>query len=403
MSIIETLKKTSIFNYLTDEQLHDLSNIVKKIVIESDKVLFRKGDVSDIIYFIISGIVKVYEQDENGNEHIFTNLSDGDFFGEMTIFDGKSRSADVATITECEFLILTREDFIALTFSSLPFASNIFTGLTNKIRSSNEKIINEITEKQKIQSEIEIEKHRSISMMVAGVAHEINTPLGIVNTAASYISELLTPDVINSLAKDEDSQDVLSDVLDAVKLMQNNIRRANKLIQNFKKISINQINDKIDEVKLFDEVNSNIDLFKINMLQKKLEIISTSDIKIDNWTGYPGYLSQVIINILSNIERYAYPENLGGKIEVNLSEKNNIKEPLFVITIRDFGVGISAEDLPKIFNAFFTTGHSKGGTGLGLALVHNLVTNGLKGKIDIQSELGKGTTVTIIFPQVIYE
>lgn len=84
-----------------------------------------------------------------------------------------------------------------------------------------------------------------------------------------------------------------------------------------------------------------------------------------------------------------------------LSADDGGNQPSFVVTVRDFGCGINPVDLPKVFEAFFTTGRSKGGSGLGLAIVHNLVTDALKATIDIQSEVGRGTAVRLAFPQVI--
>lgn len=402
MSIKETLKNNSIFAYLTDEQLTELEKIVKTQSVDANVVLFNKGDKSESIYFIISGSVKVYEYDDTGKKLEFSILSAGDVFGELSIFDGKERSATVSCIEPCQFFILDKDKFISLIFSSVQFASNVFTSISNKIRISNEKITKEYIEKQKIQSDIEIERHRSIAMMVAGVAHEINTPIGIVNTAASYITEILTTEAVRSFSGNDQSKEILKDVLEAVKLIQNNIKRANKLIQNFKKISVSQINDKIEEVKLYDEVVQIVDLYKINLIQGKFEIkiINILNDQADVWIGYPGYLSQIIMNLLSNIERYAYPEKEGGIIEITLSEDNR-NAPFFNLTVRDFGDGISPENLPKVFDPFFTTGYGKGGSGLGLALVYNFVTSLLKGTVDIQSALDKGTTVNISFPKVI--
>jgi signal transduction histidine kinase len=116
------------------------------------------------------------------------------------------------------------------------------------------------------------------------------------------------------------------------------------------------------------------------------------------WLGYPGYLTQIIINFLTNIERYAYPNKKGGKVIINLSDQQQNNQDYFVITVTDFGQGISSESLAKIFDPFFTTGRMQGGTGLGLAIVHNLITNILKGSIQAQSELGKGTSFCITLP-----
>jgi signal transduction histidine kinase len=111
----------------------------------------------------------------------------------------------------------------------------------------------------------------------------------------------------------------------------------------------------------------------------------------------------VILNLLTNVERYAYPDGRGGKVLVRVAEETDRREPCFVVTVQDFGRGIPSEDLPRVFDAFFTTGRGKGGSGLGLAIVHNIVTSALKGSVAAESELDKGTRVTVRFPRTIVD
>jgi len=107
---------------------------------------------------------------------------------------------------------------------------------------------------------------------------------------------------------------------------------------------------------------------------------------------------------LTNIDRYAYPEGQGGKVRVVVSRENGTSEASrFSVVVEDFGCGIPQEDLPKVFNAFFTTGRAKGGTGLGLAIVHNLVTSALQGTVRIDSEPGQGTRVVMSLPLEVQE
>jgi signal transduction histidine kinase len=117
------------------------------------------------------------------------------------------------------------------------------------------------------------------------------------------------------------------------------------------------------------------------------------------WLGYRGYLTQVLLNLLGNIERYAYPDGEGGRVEIEIVADKRRPDEFFLLTVRDFGQGIAADHLPKVFDPFFTTGRSKGGTGLGMAIVHNIVTTALKGSIGLESKLGSGTTVTLRAPR----
>jgi len=119
------------------------------------------------------------------------------------------------------------------------------------------------------------------------------------------------------------------------------------------------------------------------------------------WLGYRGFLSQVLLNLMTNIERYAYPDGTGGRVEIVVAAEGRRTDGGFVITVSDFGRGIAAGDLPRIFEPFFTTGRSKGGTGLGMAIVQNIVTTALKGQIELASTPGFGTKVTLRFPRTI--
>jgi signal transduction histidine kinase len=242
--------------------------------------------------------------------------------------------------------------------------------------------------------------------MVAGVAHEINTPLGTINAAAGMIAKRLGNEtVVNLLSADPKAKGLWGETMEASQLIQSNIARAHRLVQDFKKISVQQLTDVRERADLPELVRSIVDLFKINAKKARLEITLHNEIAAGRgiWDGYPGYLTQVLLNLFANVERYAYPDNKGGPIDITLSERTSERtkgqNQRFVVTVCDQGTGIPAENLPRVFDPFFTTGRAKGGSGLGLAIVYNIMTSALHGEIIIDSEVGKGTTVTLDLPQ----
>jgi signal transduction histidine kinase len=139
---------------------------------------------------------------------------------------------------------------------------------------------------------------------------------------------------------------------------------------------------------------------RINARLAKLNIeIEDRLLPTQEWLGYPGYLTQVLLNLLTNVERYAYDPAVGGQVDIVLTGDDKAYTPTFTVTVRDFGRGIPLEEQDKVFEPFYTTGRAKGGTGLGLAIVHNIVTIALKGSIHLQSQPGQGTAFQITFPQ----
>jgi signal transduction histidine kinase len=257
--------------------------------------------------------------------------------------------------------------------------------------------------KQTLLAESERERHRALAQMVAGVAHEVNTPLGIIATAASIIQSDLKSETAVSLAQSPKAKALFEGLLETADLMVRNIARADTLIQSFKKLSVSQIVDTKETLVLPDVVRETLALFSIQARRAHLVVEFKDGLTASeqSWVGYRGHLSRILLNLLTNVQRYAYAANEGGKIEVELHRKDSESAPGFVLAVRDWGAGIPPENLSRVFEPFFTTGRSTGGTGLGLAIVYNLVTEALRGTIKAESTPGIGTTMTLTFPCVI--
>jgi signal transduction histidine kinase len=249
---------------------------------------------------------------------------------------------------------------------------------------------------------MERDRHRSLAQMVAGVAHEVNTPLGIISTGASIVKRELSSETVTALTADRKVKMVVEDLLETADLMDKNIKRAHMLIQSFKNLSVSQIADTKETLCLPEVVNEILALFSIQARKAKLDVEFTQFLPEDGqtWVGYRGHLSRILLNLLTNAERYAYPGGKGGKVEVTLRSES-AAAPRFLLTVRDRGCGILPEHLPHIFEPFFTTGRMQGGSGLGLAMTYNLVTASLHGTINAESTLNQGTTVIVTFPHVV--
>jgi signal transduction histidine kinase len=253
---------------------------------------------------------------------------------------------------------------------------------------------------EKLKTQQEVDRRRTLSQMVAGLAHEINTPLGIANHAASIISGLAS-DLARAPVQDS-NREVLDDMLSASRLLQENIARADRLVQTFKTLSVSQAIDKLERVPLRKVTQDTVDLYRLKARASHLliSLIDRLEENGDEWEGYPGHYAQILLNLLTNIDHYAYPNGAGGNVKIELGAVSRTgTNGSYTIVVRDFGCGIAAEHLDHVFEPFFTTARGKGGTGLGLPIVKNLVTESLHGEIRIISKPGEGTEVVLTLPK----
>ena len=249
------------------------------------------------------------------------------------------------------------------------------------------------TQKQLLESE----KYAALGSMVAGIAHEVNTPVGnslmaasILNNAtnkfkASFdLGELKKSSLQAYLEKSKSSSEILL----------TNLQRAAELIQNFKQVAVDQtsLEQRSFEVKDYIEKILLSLAPQIQNTSHQIKVIGDNAISI---RSYPGALSQIITNLVVNSLTHAY-HNLdkAGQLQVEISQQDD----KVLITYSDDGRGIPAESLDKVFEPFFTTARDRGGSGLGLHIIYNLVTQNLKGTILCESTVGVGTKFAIALP-----
>ncbi len=357
--------------------------------------LFREGDRGDHWYCILAGDIRVHAKGKTDIDREITIFHAGDTFGELALLDDNPRSATATCVTPCRLFLVPQELFLLLLGSSPAMLTVMLRRLVTKIRYDTEQILETELEKEHIRAEQEAARRRAMSQLVAGVAHEINTPLGIANQAASLIGELLH----TSGDPPRLDQSAIEDLRDASQLILANIGRASRLITTFKSLSVAQARDVREKVSLRKLVEDTVELFSLKGRSKQLQITLEDrlGIGVSDWVGYPAILSQIVLNLLTNIERYAYPSGKPGPVEIILNGPSD--DDTFSVIVRDHGQGIDPNHLSQIFEPFFTTGRHQGGTGLGLSIVKNLVTESLDGTITIDSQPGEGTTVRITLPR----
>jgi signal transduction histidine kinase len=396
------LQQVPFLQPLTDGQLAQLIERGRRLSLPAGEVLFRKGDAGHCMYAILAGQVQIYLEAGEGRNVTLHVLDSGDFFGEMALLDGGARSAAALTLSPCELFVLERAAFLGLLTASPELSLRLFAGLSGRLRATDERYLLEEIAKQTIRADMERDRHRSLAQMVAGVAHEVNTPLGIISTGASIVKRELSSATVTALTADRKVKMVVDDLMETADLIEKNIKRAHTLVQSFKNLSVSQIVDTKETLCLPEVVNEILALFSIQARNAKLDVEFTHSLpeQGQTWVGYRGHLSRILLNLLTNAERYADPGGNGGKVEVTLRSESGAA-PRFLLTVRDRGCGISPDHLPHIFEPFFTTGRMQGGTGLGLAMTYNLVIAALHGTVNAWSTLNQGTTVIVTFPQVI--
>lgn len=243
---------------------------------------------------------------------------------------------------------------------------------------------------------IENEKMASLGSLVAGIAHEINTPLGVAVTSASnleHIATFLHQSVESGNLKKSIFIEKCNDLVTSSDLIINNLEKASELVKNFKMIAVDQTYDEKRTINLYKYLNKVVHAMTPKLAKKNIRIFLAGDENI-NISIYPGAISQIITNLIDNAFIHAFEKMYNGEIKLQFKKVENNLD----ISMQDNGVGIREEIVSKIFDPFYTTKRGQGGTGLGLSVVYNLVNQKLNGTISCQSELEEWTRFVISIP-----
>lgn len=246
---------------------------------------------------------------------------------------------------------------------------------------------------------MEAEKTAALGRLVVGVAHEVNTPVGICITAVSYLEDenkrmgkVLADKRVSkgSLEKYVHTSEEIS------LLLHSNLDRLAELITSFKQIAADQHCDELRVIKLDDHLNDIVKSLKSESKHKNIEVVSAipEGLQVQS---FPGTLCQVMTNLLSNAIFHAFDGDFDEpRIEISAKSEGSA----VLITVKDNGSGIAEDIQDKIFDPFFTTKRVQKNTGLGLYAVMNLVTQKLKGTITFESNEQLGTTFYLTLPNL---
>jgi len=258
----------------------------------------------------------------------------------------------------------------------------------------------EIRDRKKAEKKlVQAEKMAALGDLVAGVAHEINTPIGIGVTGISYLLD--NTKRFNRLfsqgeAKKSDLDKFIAECEEACQVTLTNLNRAAQLITGFKQIAVDQSSG---EKRVFD-IKQYIDEIVFSLyprIKKTSHVVSVDCPEKVMVDSFPGAFSQILTNLIINSLLHGFEDMEKGQIKIEVTVEGRSIQ----LDYSDNGKGMNDESQQRIFDPFFTTKRGMGGTGLGMHLVYNLVSEKLKGEIECESTPGKGTWIMISVPDVV--
>jgi signal transduction histidine kinase len=245
---------------------------------------------------------------------------------------------------------------------------------------------------------INAEKMASLGGLVAGIAHEINTPVGIGVTAASYLEEC-TQEFENlyreNRMKRSDLDQYVQIASDSAHMILMNLQQAAALVKNFKQVSVDQMTFDQREFYLREYLDSVLSNLRPHLRNADyaITIDCPEELLVDS---YPGAFSQIFTNLIMNSILHGFEKAPEGSIDIQAQTNQHTLH----ITYHDNGRGMGASERERAFEPFYTSKRGRGGTGLGLYVVYNLVTQKLNGTIECLSAPGEGTTFHIVLPLI---
>ena len=245
---------------------------------------------------------------------------------------------------------------------------------------------------------VQSEKMAALGSLVAGMAHEINTPIGVSVTSASSIHED-TLQIVKALESGDIRRSQLEQYLQHMQkiseILLSNLNRAAELTGSFKQVAVDQSSDEWREIRLNDYIDEILRSLQPKLKPYRLEIEKNCDPDLVLFT-HPGGIYQILSNLVINAITHAFDAGKGGKLTINA---HRVGDRLLMM-FGDNGKGIPAEHIDRIFEPFFTTRRGQGGSGLGLNILYNLVTRSLNGQVRVDSTPGQGTTFWLDFPMI---
>ncbi len=379
------LKRVYFFKDLAEEEIEELARLCGEESFSAGEVIFVEGAVADKFYILMDGKVEVWKSYQDDRRSLLATHGAGHFFGEMALIDDLPRSATLVARESTRALFLLREDFQRLIRSNASIALSVMMSISLMVRSSNETFVEDLRERnakleaayaelKAAQDELlRSERLSTIGKFSSLILHDIRNPIAVMKAIADLAA-----------LHSGDAQAVAGDL----KRMRAEIARMERLAQEFLDYTRGEIRLSLG-VATVDAVFSRLAEGLGDRLQR-----ANIELELVNQAPEPFVLdeerfSRVLVNLSEN-SRKAMPN--GGTLSVRAVRKGD----RVVFTVTDTGEGMTNEVLERIFEPFYSNS-GKGGTGLGMLIVKNIV-EAHEGEIRVKSEIGAGTEVTVSIP-----
>lgn len=298
-------------------------------------------------------------------------------------------SGKVIRLGDQQMLILAFEDITAKHhYEHNMLALN--SSLEQRVTERTQELSKTVERLSATQSELaRAEKMSALGSLVAGISHELNTPIGnsltVASTLQDHAKNFATEFASKGLTRSR-LDAFIKDSRDGTAILTRSLHHAAELITSFKQVAVDQTSEHRRSFNLHDTITEILLTLgpSIRKTSHTVEILIPAHIVMES---YPGPLGQVINNLIRNALIHAFEGKPHGKIRICAQA---IEQDLIHFTVCDDGVGIATENLARVFDPFFTTKLGQGGSGLGLNIVYNLVTTALHGSISLESKLGHG-------------
>ncbi len=392
----DNVKRSSID--LTMEELSYGSNVRK----DTNNKIFKAYLISSVIVSIIIIIVFILISIVMKNMIIglkeLKNLSQKVTHGEYDLEEIKIVNKDEIGLLGEAFNEMVHS--LKSAYNEIDKRQNELELLNKNLTDTNTQLIKTNTYLKDAQAQIiESEKLASLGSLVAGVSHEINTPVGVSVTAASFLNDKnkeLSLHIQNHTLTKKGLEDYSGIINETTGILMSNLKRASELIGSFKKIAVDQTSENCGDIILKDYIEDVILSLKHIIKKTSIEIMvmcEDNNLKIKT---YPGSLVQLFTNLIMNSISHGFDNTSKGTITIS----TRLEAEKIIIQYADDGKGMDKEILKRIFEPFYTTKRGQGGSGLGLFIVYNIVTTVLNGSIECESSIGNGVLFTITLPML---